>query len=243
VQFRTVPSAHGQLAADDVAAAIRPPHFPLTPTSLVWLEQTHNRRGGTYYSVDELSAVRDVCDAAGVPLYIDGARIFNAAVASGTAPSVYGSLASGLMFSLSKSLGAPVGSVMVGDTEAIQEATMWRRRYGGAMRQAGVLAAAGLVALNRVERLAEDHANAGLLAQAAAEVHPDGVDLALVQTNIVYIEGVDAAAICAALAEQGVLAGAMDSRTVRLVTHPDVSPQDCAAAADVLRSVLGGSLG
>ena len=238
VQFRTVPSAHGQLAPDDVAAAIRPAHFPLTPTSLVWLEQTHNRRGGTYYSVDELTAVRDVCDGAGLPLYIDGARIFNASVASGTPPSRYGELANALMFSLSKSLGAPVGSVMVGDAAAIAEATLWRLRYGGAMRQAGVLAAAGLVALDRVDRLAEDHDNARLLAEAAAEIHPDGVDLALVQTNIVYVEDVDAAAVCAGLAERGVLAGAMDQGTVRLVTHPDVSREDCNKTADAVRSVL-----
>jgi threonine aldolase len=238
VQFRTVPSVQGQLAPADVAAAIRPAHFPLTPTSLVWLEQTHNRRGGTYYSVDDLAAVRKVCDGAGVPLYIDGARIFNAAVASQTPPARYGQLADGLMFSLSKSLGAPVGSVMVGDAAVIADATQWRRRYGGAMRQAGVLAAAGLVALGRIDRLAEDHANARLLAEAAAEVHPDGVDLPRVQTNIVYIEDVDAAAVCAALAEHGVLAGAMDARTVRLVTHPDVSAADCRAAADAVRSVL-----
>ena len=238
VQFRTVPSSYGQLDAATVAGAIRADHFPLTPTSLVWLEQTHNRRGGTYYSADDLKAVRGVCDGAGIPLYIDGARIFNAAVAAGTDPKVYGGLATGLMCCLSKGLGAPVGSVMVGDADAIAAAVDWRRRYGGAMRQAGVIAAAGLVALDRIDRLAEDHANARLLAEAAAEVHPAGVDLPQVQTNIVYVEDVDAPAVCDALREHGVLAGAMDARTVRMVTHPDVATADCTRAADVLRTVL-----
>ena len=238
VQFRTVASEHGQLSTGAVAGAIRADHFPLTPTSLVWLEQTHNRRGGTYYGLDALQAIRGVCDEAGVPLYIDGARIFNAAVASGTAPSDYGAVADGLMCSLSKSLGAPAGSLMVGTADAIAEATAWRRRYGGAMRQVGVLAAAGLVALGRVERLADDHANARVLAEAAAEVHPGGVDLPRVQTNIVYVEDLDAAAVVQRLRDDGVLAGAMDARTLRMVTHPDVSDADCKRAADALRRAL-----
>jgi threonine aldolase len=239
VQFRTLPGRYGLLDPDDVADAIRPPVFPLTATSLVCIEQTHNRRGGTYYALEQLQRLRAVCDQAGVPLYMDGARVFNAAVASGTEPRAYGAAVDGLMFCVSKALGAPVGSLMVGDSDAIAEAGLWRRRYGGAMRQAGVIAAAGLVALEHmVDRLADDHANARLLAQAAAEVLPAAVDLAQVQTNIVYVERVDAAAVVAALAAEGVLAGAMDARTVRFVTHPDVSERQCLHAADVLRRVL-----
>jgi threonine aldolase len=239
VQFRTVPGRYGLLDPADVAAAIRPPVFPLTATSLVCIEQTHNRRGGTCYPLEQLKGLRAVCDDASVPLYMDGARVFNAAVATGTDPATYGALVDGLMFCVSKALGAPVGSLMVGDADAIAEAALWRRRYGGAMRQAGVIAAAGLVALEQmVDRLAEDHANARLLAEAAAGARPAAVDLAQVQTNIVYLEGVDAAAVVAALAAGGVLAGAMDARTVRLVTHPDVSAGDCRRAADVLRRVL-----
>jgi threonine aldolase len=182
--------------------------------------------------------LRKVTADAGIRLYMDGARIFNASVASGEALADYAAQVDGVMCCLSKSLGAPVGSVMVGDRDAIDQAVVWRRRYGGAMRQAGVIAAAGLVALDRIDRLAEDHANARLLAEAAAEVVPDAVDLEQVQTNIVYIDGVDAKGVCAALAEQGVQAGAMDTRTVRLVTHPDVTADDCRRAADALRSVL-----
>jgi threonine aldolase len=239
VQFRTVAGRYGLLDPADVAAAIRPAVVPLTPTSLVCIEHTHNRGGGTYYALEDLRALRAVCDAAGVGLYMDGARVFNAAVASGVAPAVYGALVDGLMFCVSKALSAPVGSLMVGDTDAIEQARLWRHRYGGAMRQAGVIAAAGLVALDEmVERLAEDHANARLLAEAAAEVHPAGVDFAAVQTNIVCLEHVDAAAVIASLRAEGVLAGAMDPHTVRLVTHNDVSTNDCRRAAAALRRVL-----
>jgi threonine aldolase len=238
VQFRTVAAGYGLLSADDVAAAIRADIFPLTPTSLVCVEQTHNRRGGTVYPRAQLEAIRDVCADAGVPLYMDGARVFNASVASGVGLDVYGGMVSGLMCCVSKALGAPVGSLMVGDADVIDEAKLWRRRYGGAMRQAGVIAAAGLVALDRIERLADDHANARLLAEAAAEARPHGVDLRQVQTNIVYVEDVDSARVCTRLRGQGVLAGAMDRRTVRLVTHPDVTAEDCRRAAAALRSVL-----
>lgn len=241
VQFRTVPAAYGLLRAEQVAAAIRPDRFPLTPTSLVWVEHTHNRRGGTFYPVEQLQALGQVCRSAQVPLYMDGARVFNASVADEVPPSVYGGLVDGLMFCLSKALGAPVGSVMVGDADAIAQARHWRRRYGGAMRQAGVIAAAGLVALEHmVDRLGEDHANARLLAHAAKDAYPEGVDLHQVQTNIVYVEDVDAAGVVADLRAHQVLAGAMDARTVRLVTHPDVSTDACRRAGEVLRQVLGG---
>ncbi|MGH8929363.1 MAG: threonine aldolase family protein [Egibacteraceae bacterium] len=243
VQFRTVPGRYGLLDPADVAAAIRPDVVPLTPTSLVCIEQTHNRGGGTYYSLDELRALRAVCDAAGVALYMDGARVFNASIASGTSPASYGALVDGLMFCVSKALGAPVGSLMVGDAAAIAEARLWRHRYGGGMRQAGVIAAAGLVALDEmVDRLEEDHANARILAKAAAEGHPAGVDLARVQTNIVCIEDVDAVRVLAALERNGVLAGAMDHRTVRLVTHPDVTTDDCRRAANAVRLALRAAL-
>jgi threonine aldolase len=239
VQFRTVAAQRGLLTPEQVRAAIHPDHFPLTATSVVVVEQTHNRRGGTVYPLEQLRDIRDVCDAAGVALYMDGARVFNAAVATGTPPADYGALVDGLMFCVSKALSAPVGSVMVGDGDAIAEARVWRRRYGGAMRQAGVLAAAGLVALeDMVERLAEDHSNARMLAEAAAEVHPEGIDPGAVETNIVYVEDVDSAAVVAGLAEAGIAAGAMDPRTLRLVTHPDVSVEDCRVAADALRRVL-----
>lgn len=239
VQFRTVPGVRGLLDATAVAGAIRADHFPLTPTSLVCVEQTHNRGGGTFYGAEQLQKISEVVAAAGLPLYLDGARIFNAVVASGVSPATYGRLADGLSFCVSKALSAPVGSLMVGSAEAIAEARTWRRRYGGAMRQAGVLAAAGLVALEQmVERLSEDHAHARALAETVAEIAPEVVDLEQVQTNIVYLNDVDAPALVAALRARGVLAGAMDPRTVRLVTHPDVTSEGCRQAVQALRGVL-----
>ncbi len=238
-QFRTIPGDRGRLDADAVTQAIRPDVFPLTPTRVVWIEQTHNRRGGAVTELSRLEALAAVTRDAGVALYMDGARVFNAAVAHGVDPAAYGALVDGLSFCTSKALGAPIGSLMVGDADAIAEARMWRRRYGGAMRQAGVVAAASLLALQtRVERLAEDHANARLLASAAAEARPGAIDPATVETNIVSIEGVDAPAAVAALAERGVRAGAMDPTTLRLVTHPDVSTEDCRGAASALAEVL-----
>ncbi len=239
VQFRTVPGPRGLLAASDVAAAIRPDRFPLTPTSLVWIEHTHNRRGGTYYGMPALRALRATTKAAGIPLYMDGARVFNAAVAAGEPVAAYAGHVDALSFCLSKGLSAPVGSVMVGDRDAIADAVLWRRRYGGAMRQAGVIAAAGLVALDQmVDRLAEDHEHARALAAAAAEVAGAHVDLEQVQTNIVYLERVPAVAIADALRGDGVLVSVMDDATVRLVTHADVSSADCDRACDRLRRVL-----
>ena len=243
VQFRTLPSAdparQGILGTEQVQAALRPDVFPLTPTSLVWIENTHNRGGGTCYTLEEVRALRRMTADAGVRLYMDAARIFNAATATGSAAHAYAAEVDGLMFCLSKGLGAPVGSLMVGDRDRMEAALVWRQRYGGAMRQAGVIAAAGLVALrDGIDRLAEDHAHAQLLAHAAAEVHPGGIDPTRVQTNIVSIEDVNAPAVIAALRERGVLAGPMDPRTVRLVTHRDVSRAEVAQAADALRAAL-----
>ena len=239
-QFRTVPAPAGRLDADLVGAAIRPDAFPLTPTSLVCVEQTHNRRGGTVTPVPQLAAIHAVTRQAGLPLYADGARIFNAAEALGTTVAAIAEHVDALMFSLSKGLGGPVGSLLVGDGAMIAEARTWRRRVGGAMRQAGVIAAAGLVALEEGPRhLAADHAHARALAQAAHEVLGDVVDLSQVETNIVTVEGVDAAAAVAALRNRGVLAGAMDPRTLRLVTHRDVDEDATATAVTALKDALG----
>lgn len=239
VQFRTLPGERGVLDPETVAGAVRPDVFPLTRTSLVCVEQTHNRHGGAVTPIATLSRLREISDERGVPLYMDGARVFNAAAASGVDPAEYGRLVDGLSFCVSKALSAPVGSLMVGPADAIDEARQWRRRYGGAMRQAGVIAAAGLVALREmVERLPEDHANARLLAEAVADVRPETVDVAHVETNIVCVEGVDAPTLVADLSENGVWAGALTPRTLRLVTHPDVSTDDCHRAAEVLQDVL-----
>lgn len=240
VQFRTVSAPRGVLTPELVEPWIRPDQFPLTPTALVAIEQTNNRRGGTCYTTQQITALSELAQRHGLSLYCDAARVFNAAVALDVEVSKLLAGVDGLMFCLSKGLGAPVGSIMVGDAEHIAEARRWRARYGGAMRQAGVIAAAGIVALEHmVDRLSEDHEHARMLARAAADALPDLVDPDTAETNIVAIEGVDAARAVADLAEHGVRAGALGATTLRLVTHLDVSTDDCHRAADALRDVLG----
>ncbi|MDP8930814.1 MAG: aminotransferase class I/II-fold pyridoxal phosphate-dependent enzyme [Actinomycetota bacterium] len=241
VQFRTLATADGLLEAAAVEAAIRPDAYHLTPTALVAVEQTHNRKGGTVYELERLDAIAAVTRRKGVGIYLDGARIFNAAVATATRVADYAQRAEGLMFSLSKGLGAPVGSMMVGDAEAIAEARHWRRRYGGAMRQAGVLAAAGVHALrHHVERLADDHENARLMAVAIKEAAPEAVDLDRVETNMVYISTGDhgAPALAGELASDGILVGALGPETLRLVTHLDVATAGCRRAAERIARLL-----
>ena len=238
-QFRTVPGDRGLLTAEQVAAGIRPDHFPLTPTSLVAVEQTHNRRGGTAYTPAELAAIGGVVADAGLPLYVDGARVFNAVEATGSSPADHAAPATALSFCLSKGLGAPVGSVLVGTAEVVAEAKGWRRRLGGAMRQSGVIAAAGLVALrDGPGRLAQDHAHAAALFAAAREALPEAHTPHAPTTNIVYVDDVDAGAVVAGMRERGILVGAMDPRTLRMVTHRDVDAAGIGRAVDALKAVL-----
>jgi threonine aldolase len=180
-----------------------------------------------------MRAVRRFADARGVGVHLDGARIFNAHVATGTPLSEYGATADVLAVCLSKGLGAPVGSLVIGSAEAVHHARVWRKRLGGGMRQVGILAAAGLHALDHhVERLAEDHEHARLLADAC------GLDPAGVDTNIVVVDLPDAPAVVAAVREHDVLVSAVGPRALRLVTHLDVTRDQVEAAAAVLAKVL-----
>ncbi|UAL30979.1 aminotransferase class I/II-fold pyridoxal phosphate-dependent enzyme [Nocardioides rotundus] len=203
------------------------PYF--VPTAAVAVENTHNFVGGTVLPLEDLRALRSWADEVGTRVHMDGARVWNAHMATGTPLEEYGAAVDSLAVCLSKGLGAPVGSLVVGPADLVAEARVWRKRLGGGMRQAGVLAAAGLHALDHhVERLAEDHANAQLLAEAA------GVDPAQVDTNIVVLETDDAPGLVAAAREEGVLTGTVGPRVVRLVTHLDVSRADAERAATVL---------
>ncbi|HEX6878141.1 MAG TPA: threonine aldolase family protein [Nocardioidaceae bacterium] len=202
-------------------------------TKAISVENTHNFAGGAVMPVDDLRALRAYADSVGARIHLDGARIWNAHVASGVPLSEYGGLVDVLAVCLSKGLGAPVGSLMVGSAAAVAEARIWRKRLGGGMRQVGILAAGGLFALDHhVERLSEDHANARLLAEAC-DIDPAGVD-----TNIVVVDVPDAAAVVAAARAAGVLVGAVGSRTVRMVTHLDVSQAQAKEAAGVMAGVL-----
>lgn len=198
-------------------------------TAAVSVENTHNFAGGAVSPLEDLQALREWATGVGAGVHLDGARIWNAHVRTGTPLVEYGAAADVLAVCLSKGLGAPVGSLMIGAQDAVDAARVRRKRMGGGMRQVGILAAAGLHALDHhVERLAEDHAHARLLAEAA------GVDPETVDTNIVVVERSDAAAYVAAAAEQGVRVATVGPTAVRLVTHLDVSRADAERAAAVL---------
>lgn len=219
-------AAIGELFAPDLG-----PYF--VRTAALSVENTHNFAGGAVLPLADLRALRAYADEQRVAVHLDGARIWNAHVATGTAFADYGAVADVLAVCLSKGLGAPVGSLMVGSADAVAEARVRRKRLGAGMRQVGVLAAAGLHALDHhVERLAEDHAHARLLAEAV------GTDPAAVDTNIVAFDCADAPGLVARAREEGVLIGAVGARTVRLVTHLDVSRPQVEQAASVLAALL-----
>ena len=202
-------------------------------TKAIALENTHNFGGGAVVPLEEMRAVRRFADEHGVGVHVDGARIWNAHVATGTPLVEYGRCADVLAVCLSKGLGAPVGSLIVGSAGAVEEARVWRKRLGGGMRQVGILAAAGLHALDHhVERLADDHEHARLLADAC------GADPSAVDTNIVVVDVPDAASVVLAAREHGVLVSAVGRRALRIVTHLDVTRADAETAASVLAKVI-----
>jgi len=232
--MRTWTHPRGQVdlhAVDGLFAPDMGPFF--VPTAAVSVENTHNFAGGAVLPIEDLRALRSWAEEVGTAIHLDGARIWNAHVATELPLRAYGDVADVLAVCLSKGLGAPVGSLVVGSAEAMAESRVWRKRMGGGMRQVGVLAAAGLHALDHhVERLAHDHAHARLLAEAV------GVDPAGVDTNIVVFAHPRAPEFVASAAEQGVLVAAVGPRTVRLVTHLDVSRGDADRAAAVLARLL-----
>lgn len=241
VQFRTVDGDRGRLDVDRVRAALRPSGFPYTQLSAISVEETTNRWGGTLHGLERLRALRALADERQVAFHGDGARLWNALVASGADPSEVGGSWHAFSVCLSKGLGAPVGSLAIGDRDVIDEARDWRRRLGGAMRQVGILAAGGLHAIDHhVDRLADDHDNARALAQRLAESVPGRVDPDAVATNIVYVETGTrpAAEVVAELAAQGIAVGAMGEHLLRLVTHLDVDRRGCLEAADALIAAL-----
>jgi threonine aldolase len=217
----------------------------LVSTAAVAVENTHNFAGGTVQPLDDLVSLCRLTEPAGVQLHLDGARIWNAHVATGVPLEAYGRLFDTVAVCLSKGLGAPVGSLLAGSADLVADARVWRKRLGGGWRQAGVLAAAGLHALdNHVERLAEDHANARALAETVADAAPGVVDPASVETNIVVLDlagtPVSAVDLVGRCRDGGVLAGALSPTTVRLTTHLDVSADDCWRAAEVVARALAG---
>ncbi len=221
----------GPLNLDQVRSLFAPPMGPFfVATAAVSVENTHNFAGGTVIDIEDLRDLRSFADEQGIGIHLDGARLWNAHVATGTALAEYGSIADVMAVCLSKGLGAPVGSLVVGTRDAMAEARVWRKRLGAGMRQVGVLAAAGIYALDHhIDRLVEDHENARTIAEACGVSAP---------TNIVVVEGVDAPAIVAAAREQGVLVSAVGPRTLRAVTHLDVSREQAQSAAGVIAALV-----
>jgi threonine aldolase len=243
VQF-TVVGRGGLFTAADFEAAYKPPgHIIYPPTTLVTIENTHNRGGGVVFPQGDVAAVCAAARKLGVRTYLDGARLFNTAAATGLSLAELGAPADLVSVALSKGLGCPVGSLIAGRKADVDRAVRVRRMFGGAMRQSGIIAAAGLYALDHnIARLSEDHANARLLAEGLAGVRGVDLDLATVQTNIVIFrmaEGApDAATVVARVKEKGVLVGAFAARTVRAVTHLDVTRDQARRAAEVLAAAV-----
>jgi len=242
VMPRPLSGKKGILFADQIKKVIRPKIYYLAQTGLIALENTHNMSGGTIYPLEITKKIVKIAEEYSIPIHLDGARIFNAAAASGYSAKELCEGFDTVMFCLSKGLGAPVGSILLGRKETIEKARSIRRMFGGGMRQVGVLAAAGLVALEKhIDRLAEDHENASLLANEIASVDGLEINPEEVKTNILIFScehsGLKAQELTQKLGEAGVLCLSTGEYTVRMVTHLDVSREDCLNAADIIIEV------
>jgi threonine aldolase len=239
---RLVKSHRGVMSAEDIEAVLRPPNIHFPPTRLVCIENTHNRAGGTIWEPSRIKEVQDLAKAHGLGVHMDGARIFNAAVALGLDVREFTRHVDTLMFCLSKGLSAPVGSIVVGGQEFVDRARRYRKMVGGGMRQAGIIAAAGLVAIEKmIDRLKEDHENAKLLAKGLSKIQGIVLDPPEVQTNIVIYDvsglGVDGKVWVAELLKHGVKAGAQELGRVRMVTHRGIEKEDIEYTLGVAESV------
>jgi threonine aldolase len=243
VSSRTWPAVGGDIDPEQVASMVRPDGYFAVPTRAIAVEQTHNLAGGAVISYDTLTALRQVADDAGIALHCDGARIWHAHVADGVPLRGYGDLFDTVSVCLSKGLGAPVGSVFLSTAERVNRGRLIRKRMGGGMRQAGILAAAGRYAVaNHIDRLADDHRRARRVADALA---PFGVvDAERVRTNIVVLNltksAIDGPTVAAAARADGVLVSVLGPRTVRVITHLDVDDDQVDQAIEVLTKVFRG---
>ncbi|WP_263366029.1 low-specificity L-threonine aldolase [Edaphobacter bradus] len=241
-QARTVAAERGILTWEHIRPAIGAKIYYRAQTGLISLENTHNMAGGTVTPLPVFEEIWHEARKASLPVHLDGARVFNAATTLGLSVAELTRGFDTVMFCLSKGLGAPVGSMLVGSAKAIEQARVHRKALGGGMRQAGVLAAAGLIALHEMpKRLGEDHANARLLAEVIAAEPNAEIDLDAVETNIVFFRlrgAADAAAFSASMKQRGVLGSAIGPHAVRLVTHYDVDRKACEQAAAILAELL-----
>jgi threonine aldolase len=244
VQLHWVRGERGLLTAEQIEAAIRPNDPHTIPTALICLENTHNSGGGSIYPIATIEAIRSVAQRHGVPMHLDGARLFNAVVASGVSAADYAQHFDTVSVCLSKGLGAPVGSLIAtNNLTLLGKLRRFRRMYGGAMRQAGILAAAGIYALeHNIARLKEDHERADRLAQILHDIPSVSLNPVHVETNIIVFDvkdnGRSPAEIMAALKQHGVLLNAIGGRSFRAVTHLDVSEEAIGEAARAFTAVL-----
>jgi threonine aldolase len=245
VMMRTVKSRDGlgHLTWDEITSALHidQPYYSC-PTGLICLENTHNFAGGSVMTADHCADICEKAHAVGLPVHMDGARIFNAAAALNVSIADLTHACDSVQFCLSKGLGAPAGSLLVGTAEFISEARVWRKRFGGGMRQVGILAAAGLIALEESpKRLHEDHRNAKRLAIGISEISGIDIDVESVVTNIVIFDvartGKDAAAVCASLRNNDILAIPFRSR-IRMVTHCDISAADIETTINTMKNAM-----
>jgi threonine aldolase len=239
---RLVKGHMGVMSRVDIEAVFRPPNIQYPPTHLICIENTHNRAGGTIWLPDKIKEIYELAKSRGLNIHMDGARIFNAAIATDLGVREFTQYVDSLMFCLSKGLCGPIGSVVLGDREFIARARRYRKMLGGGMRQAGIIAAAGIVAIEKlVDRLKDDHANAQLLAKGLAKIPEISIDLSTVQTNIVIYEvnglHVDSAKWVRGLIRYGVKAGAYPFGRVRMVTHRGIEREDIEYTVNVAEKV------
>jgi threonine aldolase len=244
ITTRTWHSVNGRLKASDVIDLARPDSGPyLVSTTAIAVENTHNFGGGTVQSIKEIAELRAKSDELGLALHLDGARIWNAHIASRVSFIEYGKYFDTISVCLSKGLGAPVGSVMISNKERVSKARVWRKRYGAGMRQVGILAAAGHYALdNNLERLAEDHRLAKKLAVAIAAIDSTLIDPSTVETNIVGLDltsmSFSAAELAKRTREAGLWISSLGPHYARLVTHMDFDDGQCDEAIEILKIAL-----
>ena len=242
-QAHAIEGTHGAFGVAEIERAVRPDLYYMPKTRLICIENTHNRAGGTIFPIEKIREISAFARARQIKLHLDGARLWNASVATGISVKEYASYFDSVSVCLSKGLGAPVGSVVAGDAAFVAEARHYRKIFGGGMRQAGILAAAGLYALDHnIERLREDHEKAAYLAGELSRVKIFEIDMSSVQTNIIIISmeksGKKPEEVLAALRAKGVLLTMGNYMGVRAVTHMDVSMEEVRTAAEIIRRTL-----
>jgi threonine aldolase len=243
IQVKTIQGVRGAFSVDQLPQAVRPALYYMPKTRLIALENTHNRAGGTIYPIGEIKKISEYARAHGILMHLDGARLWNASVASGISPMDYAQHFDSVSVCFSKGLGAPVGSALCGSKQFIARAHKWRKVFGGGMRQAGILAAGAIYALDHnIGRLKEDHEKARCFAESVNQLPKLSVDMDAVQTNIVLVDvsktGKTPDEVIALLKLKGVLVSGGTYTTIRAVTHLDVSMEQVRTAVDVITSLF-----